>query len=116
MQLYDDQRLKLNELWQQLQIHNKVLFQAQTGAGKTVMASALINKLVEQGKTIGFVVDRLELVTQSYETFDKKNVSIVKAGQDKDFCADKPIQIIMIQTFYARRDKLPDLDLDTFLS
>ena len=76
------------------------------------MASALINKLVEQGKTIGFVVDREELVNQSYETFDKKNVSIVKAGYDKDFDADKPIQIIMIQTFFSRKDKLPDLDLD----
>ena len=79
------------------------------------MASALINKLVEQGKTIGFVVDRLELVTQSYDTFDKKNVSIVKAGYDKDFDADKPIQIIMIQTFFSRKDKLPDLDLDYIL-
>ena len=33
MQLFDDQRLKLKELWTALNKHNKVLFQAQTGAG-----------------------------------------------------------------------------------
>lgn len=33
MQLYDDQKLKLNELWSSLKEHNKILFQAQTGAG-----------------------------------------------------------------------------------
>lgn len=109
--LYKDQRKLLNRLWTSLQIHERVLFQSQTGSGKTVMASALIAELVKRGERVAFIVDRSELVSQSIKTFGVDNVSVVKAGFEREFDTEKPVQVIMIQTFYARRAKLPDMDL-----
>lgn len=101
----------LNKLWQSLKEHDKVLVSAPTGAGKTVMASALIHELVKRENKIAFVVDSEELIKQTERTLNT-TVSVVKAGYDKLFSADNPIQIIMLQTFFARADKLPDMNLD----
>ena len=101
----------LNKLWQSLKEHDRVLVSAPTGAGKTVMASALIHELVKRGNKIAFVVDSEELIKQTERTLNT-TVSVVKAGYDKLFNADNPIQIIMLQTFFARADKLPDMNLD----
>ena len=73
------------------------------------MASALIHKLIELGHKVGFVVDSEDLIRQTQRTLDM-DVSIVKAGYEKEFDKDCPIQIIMLQTFFARKDKLPDMD------
>lgn len=108
------QRDILNKLWVSLKTHNKVLVAAPTGSGKTVMAAALIHELVKRGHKVAFVVDSEELIKQTERTLDTK-VSIVKAGYDKYFNANNPIQIIMLQTFFARSDKLPDMDLDYIL-
>ena len=79
------------------------------------MASALIDKLVKRGHKVAFIVDRVELVKQSRDTFGAEKVSIIKAEMEKDYNPDKPIQLIMIQTFYARRDTLPDFEIDYIL-
>lgn len=79
------------------------------------MASALIHELVKRGNKIAFVVDRVELIKQSRDTFGSDKVSVIKAGFEKEYDESKPIQIIMIQTFYARKDKLPDFDIDYIL-
>lgn len=101
----------LNKLWQSLKEHDRVLVSAPTGAGKTVMASALIHELVKRGYKVAFVVDSEELIKQTERTLNT-TVSVVKAGYDKLFNAENPIQIIMLQTFFARSDKLPDMNLD----
>lgn len=101
----------LNKLWQSLKEHDRVLVSAPTGAGKTVMASALIHELIKRGHKVAFVVDSEELIKQTERTLNT-TVSVVKAGYDKLFNADNPIQIIMLQTFFARADKLPDMNLD----
>ena len=79
------------------------------------MASALIDELVKRGHKVAFIVDRVELVKQSRDTFGAEKVSIIKAEMEKDYNPDKPIQLIMIQTFYARRDTLPDFEIDYIL-
>ena len=111
MQLRDYQKQILNKTWQALETNNKILVSAPTGSGKTRMASALIDELLKHGHRVAFIVDRIELIQQSYNTFDKKNVSIVKAGQENLFDEKKPIQLIMIQSFHSRKDKLPDMEL-----
>lgn len=114
VELRQYQKDMLNKLWLSLKKHNKVLFASPTGSGKTVMAAALIHELVKRGHKVAFVVDSEDLITQTERTLNTK-VSIVKAGYDNKFNADNPIQIIMLQTFYARADKLPDMDLDYIL-
>lgn len=112
MELFRFQKDMLNDLWESLQINNKVLACAPTGAGKTVMASSFIDFVVREGMRVGFVVDREELIKQSYETFNKTNVSIIKAGYNEYFSVAKPIQLIMIQSYHGWREELPDLELD----
>lgn len=109
--LRDYQKQILNKLWKELKTKNKILVSAPTGCGKTVMANALIKKLVEYGHKVAFVVDSEELIKQSYKTFGG-NISIIKAGYEKYFNSECPIQLIMIQTFYSRKDKLPDFNID----
>src|SRR5574344_1337482 len=111
MKLRDYQKQILNKTWQALETNKKILVSAPTGSGKTRMASALIDELLKHGHRVAFIVDRIELIQQSYNTFDKKNVSIVKAGQENLFDEKKPIQLIMIQSFHSRKDKLPDMEL-----
>ena len=72
-----------------------------------------MKKLVECGERIAFIVDREELVKQSYRTFG--DVSIVKAGYDNYFKPECPIQIIMIQTFDSRKSSLPDMNLSVIM-
>ena len=99
--LREYQRVILNNLWKELKTNNRVLVCSPTGSGKTVMASALIYKLIELGHKVAFVVDSEDLIRQTQRTLDM-DVSIVKAGYEKDFDKDCPIQIIMLQTFFAR--------------
>ena len=80
MSLRQYQKDILNALWKSLKTNDKVLLSAPTGSGKTVMASAFIDYVVKQNKRIAFVVDRIELVKQSRDTFGADKVSIIKAG------------------------------------
>ena len=83
-------------------------------AGKTVIASFLVDYYLKKGKRIAFVVDSEELIKQTVATFGQ-DCSVLKAGYEKDFDSNKPLQIIMIQTFYARKNRLPDMDLDMLI-
>jgi superfamily II DNA or RNA helicase len=99
--------------------YQRVLMMLPTGGGKTVIASALIDFFVDQGKRVLYIVNRKELVDQSYNKFASfaYHVSIIKAGRKyrKMFSPDKKVQIIMIQTYFARRNKLPDLNPDIII-
>jgi len=90
--------------------YKRVCLCAAVGSGKTVMARAMIEKFISQGKRVAFVVNRLELVKQTIRTFSSEKVSVLKAGFEKHFDASKPIQIIMIQTWHARRPSIGDFD------
>ena len=64
------------------------------------------------GHKIFFVVAGKELVMQTYEKFQKVGLypSIIKAGLEKYYMPNSKIQIVMIQSYVARINKLPDLD------
>ena len=66
MKLFPDQIMPVDEAIKNLKRGLKVLLYAPTGAGKTVMASAIVEKLKPK-KSI-FLVNRQVLVSQSYET------------------------------------------------
>ena len=92
--------------------HSKVCLAAPCGSGKTIIARFLIDYFLKQNKRIAFMVNRTELVGQTWRTFKSSKVSILKAGEEKYFNPEKPVQIIMLQTWYARRNKniLHDID------
>ncbi len=69
MQLRDFQEEALNGLRHKMSRagggHRRLILQAVTGAGKTVMASAMIRGTVDKGKVVLFVAHRRELITQA---------------------------------------------------
>lgn len=88
----------------------KIILQAPTGAGKTVLASYLIDHYLQQNKRVFFVVNRKVLINQTKVYFNN-DLSIVKAGMESDFYPERKLQLIMIHTFHARElnIKAPDV-------
>lgn len=87
-----------------------VLICAPTGAGKTVLASHLIAESQAKGRRSCFVIDRLSLLAQTSETFDRYGIDhgIVQASHWR-FRPHLPVQICSIQTVAKRR--WPDAQL-----
>lgn len=87
-----------------------VLICAPTGAGKTVIASHLIEESQSKGKRSAFVVDRLSLIQQTSDTFDRYGIDhgIVQSSHWR-FKPHKEVQICSIQTVARRR--WPDAQL-----
>ncbi len=91
----------------------RVLIVAPTGAGKTILASALMEMVRDKGRRANFVIDRLSLLTQTSETFDRYGIDHgVIQSQHPRYRPSQPIQISSVQTL-ARRG-WPDSDLDVF--
>lgn len=99
----------------------RILFTGPTGCGKTVIASALINKALKEKKRVLVVVHRKELAVQMYEqiiAFGVKKIDVgVLMGTDAQTADGKKrvndnakIQVAGIDTLTAR-DLRPKADL-----
>ncbi|HET7864903.1 MAG TPA: DEAD/DEAH box helicase family protein [Burkholderiaceae bacterium] len=80
-----------------------VLIVAPTAAGKTTIAAHLIDECVRKGKRAAFVVDRLSLIQQTSDTFDRHSIDhgVIQADHPR-FRPGRPVQICSVQTV-ARR-------------
>ncbi len=88
-----------------------VLINAPTGSGKTVMASALMELTMEKGRRANFLVDRLSLIQQTSDTFDRYGLAHgVIQSEHPRYRPSLPIQICSVQTL-ARRG-WPDAHVD----
>lgn len=110
--LFEDQEKLINETSAALKSgHKRVLMQAPTGAGKTIMAIYMISKMQAVGKTSWFVVPRKELLRQTSKSYDKFGVahSYIAAGYDYDPSAT--CHIVSMQSLISRIDsvKMPDI-------
>lgn len=88
-----------------------VLIVAPTGSGKTVIGSHLIEEAVNKGRRANFAVDRVSLIQQTSETFDRYGIDhgIVQADHWR-FRPSLPVQLCSQQTVARRR--WPDSHLD----
>lgn len=86
--------------------HKKVILQAATGSGKTIVAAEIINSAVMKGKRVLFMVHRKELVNQTSLTLDKFGIEhgVIMAQHPRK--NDHAVQIASIQTI-TNRDKPP---------
>jgi superfamily II DNA or RNA helicase len=89
----------------------RVMLNAPTGAGKTVIAAGIVQRSVDKGKRVLFLAHRRELIDQ---TVDKLvaggvlNFGVIMAGS-KLHNRNAPVQVASIQTLMKR--ELPEADL-----
>lgn len=81
----------------------RILIVAPTGGGKTVLASALMEMVMQKGRRANFVIDRLSLLTQTSETFDRYGIDHgVIQSEHPRYRPSLPIQICSTQTLSRR--------------
>lgn len=91
----------------------RILICAPTGGGKTVIASALMEMVKEKGNRASFVVDRLSLIQQTSDTFDRYGLDhgVIQGGHMR-FRPSMPLQLCSVQTLGRRR--WPETHVDVF--
>lgn len=87
--------------------HLRVLLEAPTGAGKTVMASWMCDAVTSMGERAYFLCHRRELIQQTAMTFAEVGIDfgVVSAGWEENL--ERPVQICSIQTLARRLDRVP---------
>lgn len=90
-----------------------VLINAPTGSGKTVLASALMEMADQKGNRANFVVDRLSLIQQTSDTFDRYGLShgVIQSSHPR-YRPSLRIQVCSVQTLSRRG--WPDAQVDVF--
>ena len=93
--------------------HKRILICAPTGGGKTVLASALMEMVQSKGNRASFVVDRLSLIQQTSDTFDRYGLDhgVIQGGHLR-WSPELPIQLCSVQTLGRRR--WPETAVDVF--
>lgn len=112
MELRDYQLGAINELRARLMAGKKrPVIQAPTGAGKTIIAAAIVKMARAKGKTVLFTVPALSLIDQTVERFQQNGIEDVGVIQGNHILTDHtmPVQVCSVQTL-ARR-MIPKADL-----
>jgi len=89
-----------------------VVLQLPTGAGKTVIAEALIKNALAKGNRVAFLVPYVSLINQTIQSFyDQEiyNIGVIQADHPM-FDSTAPVQICSIDTL-AKRHYFPPADL-----
>jgi superfamily II DNA or RNA helicase len=114
----EDVRYKLFELNQKqklapddYRVAPRVVLQAPTGYGKTVLAGAIIERALAKNGRVLFIVPTTQLVEQALASFEHEGITEVGVIQaDHPFTNwSMPVQIASVQTLMRR--KIPDANL-----
>ena len=90
--------------------YRRVVLQAATGLGKTVIATWIINEAVQRGKRCLFVCDRISLINQTSEKFSDYGITHGIYQADNPFYDPMlPVQLGSIQTLARRKQREYDL-------
>lgn len=93
--------------------HKRVMVQAPTGFGKTVVASAIVQGALAKGNRVMFVVPSLSLIDQTVVRFGEDGIRAVGVIQADHFLTDysKPVQVCSVDTLKRRNFPMADLVL-----
>lgn len=82
--------------------NKKLILQSATGSGKTVMASAIVQRTVEKGNSVLFLAHRRELISQCSNKLHDFGIDhgIIMAGQHSEYW--HPVQVASVDTLRAR--------------
>jgi len=91
--------------------HKRPVMQLPTGAGKTVIAAAIIRMAREKGKRVIFAVPALSLIDQTVQRFTQNGIWEVAVMQGDHEMTDhqQPVQVCSIQTLMRRNIPVADL-------
>lgn len=112
MKLRDYQEAAIDKLMDALKEGSRrTVIQAPTGAGKTVIAAALVNMARNKDKRILFCVPALSLIDQTVQRFRQNGIFEIGVIQSQHEMTDgrQPVQVCSVQTL-ARR-KIPQADV-----
>lgn len=89
----------------------RVMLKLATGAGKTVIAAAIVRGAREKGKRVLFIVDAISLIDQTVEAFYAEGVSEIGVIQADHPMTDwsKPVQVASVQSLQRRQ--MPPADI-----
>lgn len=89
----------------------RIMLMLATGAGKTVIAAAIIRMAREKGNRVLFVVDAISLINQTVEAFYSEGIIEIGVIQADHPMTDwsRPVQIASVQTLQNRG--MPNVDL-----
>ncbi|MEO6013932.1 MAG: DEAD/DEAH box helicase [Devosia sp.] len=84
------------------------VLQMPTGAGKTILAAAIVEGVRAKGNTVVFTVPAVELIDQTVAAFGAEGIEQIGVIQADHVLTDyrKPVQVASVQTL-ARREQLP---------
>jgi superfamily II DNA or RNA helicase len=90
----------------------RIVLQAPTGAGKTVIAAHIVDGALRKDKRVLFTVPAISLVDQTVEAFYAEGIRDIGVIQASHVMTDwsKPVQVASIQTL-VKRDQIPDAHL-----
>lgn len=90
--------------------NKRPLLAAPCSFGKTITAAAMLANAAQMGKRGIFICDRVKLVQQALESFDRHGMKVgVMQGEHERTNPHAPIQIASIQTI-TRRRQMPEFD------
>jgi len=97
------QKLMVHETREAFRKSRKIILQAATGSGKTIVATQMAKSAVEKGKKVLFIADRIILCKQTSDVFNQYGVphGVIQA-QNERFDISQPVQVGSIQTLKAR--------------
>ncbi len=114
MILREYQEIAVNDASDALDKHGNTLVVAPTGAGKTIMLSALVGKRYKSSQNVLILQHRDELVSQNSNKFHRVNPSLssseVNAAQ-KDWSGDAVFAMVQTLSREQNLDNMPKLDL-----
>lgn len=103
--LRDYQRALIQDVSAALKTHPRVILQAPTGSGKSVMIAHIIGTALERGFTSWLICHRRELLDQLSDTLTTAGVPHGQIMAGRRMSAD-PVQVCSIQTLVRRVEKL----------
>lgn len=91
--------------------HRRVIVQAPTGFGKTLLASHIVSGALAKGNRVMFVVPSLSLIDQTVQRFGEDGILAVGVIQADHYLTDysKPVQVCSVDTL--KRRNFPPSDL-----
>jgi len=108
------QEVAINDAADALDKHGNTLVVAPTGAGKTIMLSALVGKRRDVSKDVLILQHRDELVSQNSTKFQRVNpelsASYVNASQ-KDWGGDAVFAMVQTLSRHNNLEQMPKVDL-----